>query len=156
MSNVADLVSAHFERKKKLDHNGAGYEQLHRNHDGKRDQPDLPVWKHDSRGDQNAEDRAGSADRGNAERIPGSARVEHYVDEDGDYTGACPGQQVILIKAARSPGPLQIHPEEIQEEHVEKKMHDSFMQEEVGPKLPDKKAPRDVPGNQAKNVIECS
>ena len=68
--------------------------------------------------------------------------------------GADPGQKIIFIKALLSPGPFQIHPEEIQKQHVEQQMPDAGVQKQIGHELPDKQPPRDVPGNQSEKVIE--
>jgi hypothetical protein len=154
MRNMADVVSADLQRKEKLNRDGSGHEKLHRNHDGKRDQPDLAVRKQDARGDQYSVNRPGSADRGNGEGKPGPVRVENRFDEDVDKAGADASQKVILIEAVRSPGPFQIHPEKIQKQHVEQEMPDAGVQKQVGRELPDKQPACDVPGNQSEKMIE--
>lgn len=154
MRDVADVVPADFQRKKEFDRDGTGHEQFHRNHDGKRDQPHLAVGKQDPRGDQYAINCPRCTDRGNGEGKSGPVRVEDRFDKDIDAAGADPRQKIIFIKAPLSPGPFQIHPEEIQKQHIEQEMPDAGVQKEIGRQLPDKQPPRDVPGNQSEIMIE--
>ena len=154
MRDVADVVSAGVQRKKKLNDDRSRHEQLHRNRDGKRKKPNLAVWKQNARGDQDAVNCPGSANRRNRKRKTSPVRIEDYFDEDVDKTGADPGQKIIFIKAALPPGPFQIHSEEIQKQHVHDEMPDRGMQEQVGRELPDIQASRDVPGNQTEQVLE--
>lgn len=107
-------VSPLTSREKEFNRDRSRDKQLHRNHDGKRYKPDLAVGKHDSRGDQNPENRAGSADGRNAGRVS-TVRVAKRVDEDGDDSRADPRQKIIFVEAAFPPGPLQVHSEKIKE-----------------------------------------
>src|SRR5271169_6840775 len=154
MSDVADVVSACVQGEKKLNNDRSRHEQLHRNRDGKRKKPNLAVGKQDTRGDQDAINCPGSANRGNRKRKTSPVRIENYFDEDVDKTCADPGEKIIFVKAALPPGPFQIHSEEIQKQHVHDQMPDRGMQEQVGRELPDIQSSRDVPGNQAEKVLE--
>ena len=81
-------------------------------------------------------------------------RIEDDFDEDVDHARTDPSQKIIFIKAPLPPGPFQIHPEEIQKQHVHYQMPDRGMQEKVGRELPNKQPPRDVPGDQSEKVLE--
>src|SRR5215472_13752058 len=154
MRDVAHLVAGDFESQEKLDGDGTSHQELHRNHDGKRDEPNLPVRKEDSRGDQYAKNCPGGADRGYSGGIRESLRVPQHIDQNADEPRARSRQKVVLIKALRSPGSLQVQPKKIEKQHVENEVPDPLMQEQVGNELPKVEPVRDVVRNEPKEMVE--
>ena len=80
--------------------------------------------------------------------------IEQDFDQYVDTAGADASQKIIFVKSSLPPGPFQIHPEEIQKQHVHDQMPDGGMQEQVGHELPEIQTPCDIPGNQSKKMIE--
>src|SRR5579863_3592394 len=99
MRDVADVVAADVQGEKELNDNRSGDEQLHRNRNGERKKPYLTIRKHDSRGNQDAVNCAGGADRGNGEGKPCAARIKNRLDEHVDAAGADARYKIILIEA---------------------------------------------------------
>src|SRR5208282_1571060 len=87
VAQVADVVAARAEGGKEFDGSHDGDKRPHGNHDGQREEPDLAIGKKDGVGDEDAENRAGSAD-GRDIRGPQSPKHGCDLHENGDDAGA--------------------------------------------------------------------
>src|SRR5579875_691723 len=127
MADVADVVRAHAQCAEKFDDAHDEDKDPHGNGHGKRNQQDALMREKQSGGEENSENRAGSADGGN-ERGARGVWVHNYFDDYVDQARADTADEIINIKAFGAPGAFDVAAEHPEHEHVDEQVPDAVVQ----------------------------
>ncbi len=137
MADVAHLAVADAERAKERYDGHRGDDPFHFDGDWNRKQVCPAVGKQDCAGNQDTENRAGSADGGYV-RIIAAPKVGKIVDDDVDQSRADAREKVIAKKTIATPDEFDFAAEHPKHEHVEKDVPNirDCVQEKIGEGLP--------------------
>src|SRR5258708_5566769 len=99
---MADIIAGGADGAEEFDCAHDGNEGAHGDCDGKREEPDLSIGEENGVGDEDAKNRAGSANGGDVHRAM-APKHGKYFDENGDDSGAHSAQKKIIEEAFFAP-----------------------------------------------------
>jgi len=152
MAEMGDAVSSGSQGAEELDGSHGGDKRTHWDHDGKREDPNAPVGKQNGVGDEDAVNCAGCADGGDVTRPMSPEHGEHF-HQNGDHPGADPAEKEVVQEAVPTPDHLQFAPEHPEKQHVEEKVEEAAVKEDVGYGLPDAQGGKRSEWDEAEMVI---
>src|SRR5271157_2282067 len=133
---MGDAVSSGSQGAEELDGGADRDKRPHRNHDGKREDPNPAVGKQNGVGDEDAENCAGRAYRGDVTRPMSPEHGEHF-NQNGNHSGADSAEKKVVQEAVPTPDHLEFTPKHPEKQHVEKKVEEAAVKEDVSYRLPD-------------------
>ena len=154
MAHMAHAIAGGSNRSEKLDSPHHDHKNSHGDRDRQRKQPDLPMRHHDRHCEQNAVDRPGSSNRGDAEQTMtrNAAHNQKCSHQHIDQAGADSANEVVGVKTPRAPRVLQISAEHREVKQIEKDVKEVAVKEEVCERLPDSPVKDNVAGSEAEPI----
>src|SRR5579859_1406734 len=153
MADVADIVSAGTQCAKKFNRSHDRDVRPHGDCDRQRKEPYFSIGKQDGVRDQDSKNGARRANRGNYRRLLPKENwnrlYQHVYQSRAD-----PTKEKILEKSPFAPDQLQVAPEHPENEHVDKQVPQTTVEEHVGERLPKAHPVRDREWDQAENLCD--